>query len=71
MPIKGSLELVKSYLPETTLGYYSMFDQGVLPLLSTWKALPSGSKVNMGAEVFDNAYDKDYEWRNDCRPMDG
>lgn len=57
-PIKGSLELNKTILPETTLGYYSMFDNGVLPLLSTWKALPVSSKINMNDEVFNKPMTK-------------
>jgi N-acetylglucosamine transport system substrate-binding protein len=58
MPIKGSVELNKSTLPETTLGYYSMFDQGVLPLVSTWASLPAGSKINMNDEVFNKPMTK-------------
>lgn len=58
MPIKGSLELNKATLSETTRGYYSMFDQGVLPLVSTWAALPTGSKINMNDEVFNKPITK-------------
>ena len=57
-PMKGSLELNKKLLPETTIGYYAMFDQGVMPLLSTWKALPVGSKINMSDEVFNKPMTK-------------
>jgi N-acetylglucosamine transport system substrate-binding protein len=37
---------VKPLISNSTYNFFTMFDQGVLPLLGDYKPLPKGTKVN-------------------------
>lgn len=50
--VKGARELAKPYISAALYNMVAAFDTGI-PMIGNWKAMPKGSKVNVGQEVFD------------------
>lgn len=53
MPIEGGLDLVMDSLDPSVSGFYTLFNEGALPMLDTWAPLPEGTKINPKAEFWD------------------
>ena len=53
MPIKGGLDLVMDSLDPSVAGFFTLFNQGVLPMTSSWAPLPDGTKIAPQTEFWD------------------
>lgn len=53
MPIEGGLDLVMDRLDPSVAGFFTLFNEGVLPMTSSWSPLPDGTKMNPKDEFWD------------------
>ena len=53
MPIEGGLDLVLDKLDPSVAGFFTLFNEGVLPMTSSWSPLPDGTKIDPRAEFWD------------------
>lgn len=53
MPLKGGLEMVLSKLDPSVAGFFTLFNQDVLPMTSSWAPLPEGAKIDPRTEFWD------------------
>lgn len=54
LPVKGGLDIAGDKLEQSLYGFYTMFENGALPLFATFAPLPEGTKIDPKAELFNN-----------------
>ena len=53
MPVKDALDLVMDRLDPSVAGFFTLFNQGVLPITASWAPLPDGTKIAPQTEFWD------------------
>lgn len=55
IPLVGTLEKTKDLLPKSVYNFSKVYDTGAIALISNWKALPAGTKINYQKDIYDNS----------------